>query len=249
MNAEAKRAPARPWRGVVRRLPWAALLLLACRAPPGPRPPPAATTPPAIQGVELYQVDATQSQLLLRVYREGPLAALGHNHVIVARGLEGSLHWHPDPARCSLTLRFPVEALSVDEPVLRAAAGADFATTVDEAARSGTRANMLGPRLLDAQHYPQITLVSERVTGTATEPRIALRVYVAGHDAQLEVPAHVARDADGIRASGDLELRQTTLGLTPFAVMFGALRVADALQVHFDIRARPAVVAAGGRTP
>jgi hypothetical protein len=223
----------------------AALLLLgACRAPPAPRPP-AATAAPAPAGVQLLQIDPSGSQLTLRVYREGPLAALGHNHVIAVHGLEGSVQWHPDPARCSFTVRFPVESLSVDEPALRAAAGADFAAPVEAAARNGTRTNMLGPRLLDAQHHAQITLVSERVTGSAAAPLIAVRVYVAGHDTLLEFPAQVVHDTAGLRASGEFELRQTTLGLTPFAVMFGALRVADAMRVQFDIRARPVAMAAG----
>lgn len=229
-----------------RILPGAVLLLLvACRAPPPPRPPAAA--PAAPPGVEILQVDPERSQLTLRVYREGPLAALGHNHIIAVHGLEGSVQWHADPARCSLALRFAVAALSVDDPALRAAAGADFAADVNDAARSGTRANMLGPRLLDAAHYPAILLVSEAVTGSSSAPRIALRAYVAGHDALLEVPVTVQRDAAGLRATGELELRQTALGLTPFAVMLGALRVADTLHVHFDIIARPVTLGPAGR--
>lgn len=229
-----------------RILPVAVLLLSACRAPPPSRTPVGVVAAPP-PGVELYQVDPGSSQLILRVYREGPLAALGHNHVIAVHGLEGSVHWHPDPARCSLLLRFAVAALGVDEPALRAAAGPDFAADLGDAARAGTRTNMLGPRLLDAGHYPEITLASEGVSGSASAPRIALRVYVAGHDALLDVPAQVQRDAAGLHASGDLALRQTTLGLTPFAVMLGALRVADTLQLHFDIRARPVAIGTGDR--
>jgi polyisoprenoid-binding protein YceI len=242
MSPEAKRvAPMRLGRILTCAL---LVVLAACRAPPAPRAP-AASAPPPVAGVELYQVDAEHSQLTLLVYREGPLAALGHNHVIAVHGLEGSVHWYPDPARCSLAVRFAVAALGVDEPELRAAAGPDFTTVVNEAARAGTQHNMLGPRLLDAEHYPEITLVSEAVRGSAAEPRIALRVYVAGHDALLDVPVQLQRDATGLRATGELELRQTALGLTPFSVMLGALRVADALHVQFDIRARPAAVHPG----
>lgn len=243
MSREAKRAA--PMR-FGRILACAVLLLAGCRAPPGPRAP-AAAAPPPVAGVELYQVDAGHSQLTLRVYREGPLAALGHNHVIAVHGLEGSVHWHPEPARCSLAVRFAVAALGVDEPELRAAAGPDFTTVVNEDARAGTRRNMLGARLLDAGHYPEVTLVSEAVGGSATEPRIALRVFVAGHDALLDVPVHLQRDAAGLRATGEIELRQSALGLTPFSVMFGALRVADTFAVHFDIRARRVTPGPGDR--
>jgi hypothetical protein len=199
--------------------------------------------------VQLYQIDAAQSLVTLRVYREGPLAGFGHNHIIAVHGLEGSIRWHPDPARSSLTVRFAVAAMSVDDVALRAAAGADFSAEVSDSARSGTRANMLGPRVLDAEHYPEITLESERIGGSAAAPLLSLRVYVAGHDALIEVPAHVERDAAGLRASGDIELQQTALGLTPFAVMLGALRVADTIGAHFTFVARPVATDAAGPKP
>ena len=225
-----------------------ALLAAGCRAPL-PAPPPAATPPAAPAGVVLYAVDSAASRLALRVYRDGPLARFGHNHVIVTRELRGTIQWPPDPARASLLLRFPAASLRVDEPAERAAAGADFAAPVDEEARSGTRGNLLGPRVLDAAHYPDVTLVSERIEGTAAEPRIALRAYVAGHDALLEVPVRLTREAGTLRATGRLELRQTALGLVPFSLMLGALRVADTISVDFDIVARPLAAGAANAGP
>lgn len=216
------------------------LLLAGCHAPAPRAQAGAAPPPPAAAGVELYQVDAARSLVTLRVYREGPLASFGHNHIIAVHGLEGSILWHPDPARSSLALRFPVAALSVDDVALCAAAGADFVAEVSDSARSGTRTNMLGPRLLDAEHYAAVTLESERIGGTAAAPLLSLRVYVAGHDALIDVPAQVERDAEGVHASGELRLNQTAFGLTPFSLMLGALRVADEIRVRFDIVAVPA---------
>jgi hypothetical protein len=229
----------------------AALLLVSCHAPPPRAPAGAAPPPAAVPGVELYQVDGTRSQVTLRVYREGPLASFGHNHIIAVHGLEGSIRWHADPARGGVLLRFPVAALSVDEVALRAAAGPDFSAEVSDSARSGTRANMLGPRLLDAEHYPQVTLESERISGSAAAPLVSLHAYVAGHDALIEVPVRLQRDGQQLRATGDFELQQTALGLTPFSLMLGALRVADAIGVHFDIQARslPGQPPAGVNTP
>jgi hypothetical protein len=244
MNPESVQAA----RGMLMRISLpllATLLLLAgCRAPAPRAQAGAAPPPPAAPGVELYQVDAAQSLVTLRVYREGPLANFGHNHIIAVHGLEGSIRWHPDPARSTLALRFPVAALSVDDVALRAAAGADFAAEVSDSARSGTRTNMLGPRLLDAEHYAEVTLESERIGGPAAAPLLSLRAYVAGHGALIDVPAHVERDAARLRATGDIELKQTALGLTPFGLMFGALRVADTIGVHFDIVARPVATGA-----
>jgi hypothetical protein len=224
----------------------AALLLAGCRASVPRAQTGTAAPAPAASGVELYEVDAAQSLVTLRVYREGPLASFGHNHIIAVHGLEGSIRWHREPARSSLALRFPVAALSVDDVALRAAAGTDFAAEVSDSARRGTRTNMLGPRLLDAEHYAEVTLESERIGGTVAAPLLSLRAYVAGHEALIDVPVHVERDAARLRASGDIELKQTALGLTPFGLMLGALRVADTIGVHFDIVARPVATGATG---
>jgi len=40
-------------------------------------------------------------------------------------------------------------------------------------------------------------------------------------------------------ASGEVELRQSQLGLTPFSVMMGALQVQDAMRVQFRLIATP----------
>lgn len=65
------------------------------------------------------EVDARRARLTLRVYRDGPLAVLGHDHVIAVQGLEGRVHRHAGPGRCALAVRFGVAALGVDEPALR----------------------------------------------------------------------------------------------------------------------------------
>ena len=102
---------------------------------------------------------------------------------------------------------------------------------------AGKRAQVL-PRNCAASSPSRV----RRIGGSAAAPLLALRAYVAGHDALVDVPAHVERDAARLRATGDIELRQTALGLTPFGLMFGALRVADTIGVHFDIVARPVVM-------
>ena len=55
-----------------------------------------------------------------------------------------------------MNFELPVASLTVDEAELRAAQGVDFAADVPDSAREGTRRNMLGPAVLDAEHYPQI---------------------------------------------------------------------------------------------
>jgi polyisoprenoid-binding protein YceI len=217
-----------------------ALLLVSCRTAP-----PAATSPgtttaaapsAAVVGSTLYSIDTEASQVLVLVYREGAMAALGHNHVMNVRGLTGSVQLFDDLPRTRFELDFNVADISVDEPELRAAAGADFASTVSDAARTGTRNNMLGEKLLQAAGFSRISLKSERVmVGTAGDITVTTRIMVRGSEFSIDVPLHLQRADDDLYANGEFALKQSALGLTPYSVMLGALRVADEMKLHFKL--------------
>jgi hypothetical protein len=194
-------------------------LLSACRTPPAVEQRGSAPVAATVSGSVLYSVDDAASQVLLQVYREGPMASLGHNHIIAVRELHGSVQLHDDMSRSSFEMQFPVTALAVDEPELRTQSGPDFSSIVSDSAREGTRSNMLGEKLLQAASNPGITLKSEHVTTAGTGWM-------------------VLEEGDQLTASGEFAVLQTSLGLTPYSALFGALRVADEIKVRFRIVAQ-----------
>ncbi len=206
----------------------------AVKRPPAGPPPPA---PPAADA-RLYTVDSEASTLRVLVYRGGPLASLGHNHVISSRALAGSVWLGRDPHAVVFELRLPLTQLEVDRPELRAAEGADFPGELDPAAIAGTRENMLGERLLDAARFPEIRLRSRKVRGQAPNFILDIDVELRGQWHSITVPAGLSRSGDSLTASGAFRLRQTELGLEPFSVMLGALRVQDELRIRYRIVAR-----------
>ncbi len=216
----------------------ALLALAGCRAPlPQPSAPGAPATGP-VEGAVLYGVDAAASQVLIRVYRDGPLASLGHNHVIAVHGLRGRVQSDARGERASFELQFDVADLGVDEPTLRAAEGPDFTSSIGEAQREGTRNNMLGERLLDATRNRAITLQSVGIVASGAGFIARTRVIVRGREALLSVPVSLQRDADRLMVSGEFSLRHSELGLTPYSVALGALRVADEMRIRYRIVAR-----------
>jgi polyisoprenoid-binding protein YceI len=218
----------------------AVLCLDACRTVPNLHPqaaPPPAIAAPAAVSVR-YRVDAARSEVLILVYRDGRLATLGHNHVLAVRELSGEIVVAADVTQSSWQLDFPVAALSVDEPQLRAAQGADFQTTVDAAAIAGTRDHMLGPLLLDAAHYPAIHLQSEQVRSEADGLRVSTRIVVRDHAAEVELPVALETSPETLTASGEFDLTHAELGLTPYSIALGALRVADRMHVRYRLVAQ-----------
>jgi hypothetical protein len=221
----------------------AATCLSGCRtAPPGARPgAAAATTSGAASGAAVsgtqYTIDPQRSQVLVLVYRDGTMAHLGHNHVIAVRELHGSVVLASDRTQSSFQIDFPVEAMSVDEPALRAAEGADFQSTLDEAAIAGTRDHMLGESLLNSRQFAQIHLQSERILDNGGNLSALTTIVVRTTTAHAQIPLTLQTSGDELRVSGEFDLTHAQLGLTPYSVALGALRVAERIHIRYRLSA------------
>jgi hypothetical protein len=216
---------------------FAVLLLAACGAPkikPGSGPTAARPLPAA--GTPAYLIDPAQSELRLLVYRTGPLARLGHNHVIVNRALAGWVDAAEPLTSGSFSLRVPVAEFVVDDAEARGEEGADFSAAVPDDAKSGTLHNMLGTALLDAAQYPTITLISTAIQQQQPGKLLAtITVTLKDRASVIAVPFTLETSADRLAASGMAALRQSELGLTPFSVMLGALQVQDEITIKFRL--------------
>jgi YceI-like domain len=234
------------------RLRWvllaACLCVNACRTPPPPAAPPPPPPAPEVvpERIAHYRIDDQASQVLILVYRDGPMARLGHNHVLTVHQLAGEVVLPSDPAHASFGLEFPVAAMTVDDPQRRAEAGQDFKDPIDAASIEGTRGHLLGAQQLDAAHFPSIRLQSEELQPEEDHWRVTLLITVRHHDTTLEVPVAMTATPDQLTASGEFDLTHTQLGLTPYSVGLGALRVAETLHVRFRLLARRTDGSEGG---
>src|SRR5215470_14326745 len=112
----------------------ATLVIVACTPQPKLQPTP---TPPVAEFPEnfpktfyreaeagtVYRVTPGRSSLILKVYRAGTLASLGHNHVITSKSVDGFIYLADDLAAARADLFIPVTAFTVDDSAARTAAG------------------------------------------------------------------------------------------------------------------------------
>ena len=222
------------------------LLLAACGAPRPRQAEPQtpeesasrAGSPPA---GKVYRIDETRSELRILVYRAGPLARFGHNHVVVNRSIRGTVNVADAAGAASeFRLDVPVADFVVDDAQARREEGADFAADVPDDAKSGTLHNMLSAALLDGDEFPMITLSSVAVsasddTSGAATFSAGVAISIAGHESTIEVPFTLESDSRHLSATGSLVLRQSALGLVPYSLMLGALQVQDAMTIKFEI--------------
>jgi polyisoprenoid-binding protein YceI len=191
----------------------------------------------------------TESLLTILAFRGGALAKAGHNHVIASHEVSGTFYVPDDLLRSTFELHIPVASLTIDEPALRAKEGPDFPTDVPDSAKEGTRRNMLSEALLNGAQFAEITLVSARIQpgGTGASVQADVQVTVRGQTHTLAVPVAYTLSGTELVAAGELPVKQTDLGLTPFSAMLGALQVQDELRVRFRIVAHAAAVKGAGR--
>jgi polyisoprenoid-binding protein YceI len=230
---------------------WLVLALAGCAsAPPAPEsaPPPVPTPEqPAGQaaptdvvarefpGAETYNVMGRESLVRILAYRAGTLKSAGHNHLVASHDLHGLVYLHEDVAKSGFDLVMPVNLLEIDNEELRRQEGPEFAATVSDSAREGTRKNMLGEAVLDGERYPAVTLSSVSLEGTPGSLVAHTRIRLKDQERELAIPVVLEKGPGHVIATGEFDVRQTEFGMKPFSVMMGAVQVADVLRVKFRV--------------
>jgi len=166
---------------------------------------------------ETRPIDAAHSTLTVFVYKSGLFSAFADNHEIAAPIASGSIS---EDAPLSVELTVRAASLRVLDPDLAA----------DR--REEVQTRMLGPEVLDAAKFPEITFAS-----TAIEPAGQDRWQVSGrltiHGRTQPIRFTVTRQKDKYR--GEAAIRQRDFGIEPIKIAGGTVKVKDEVTVRFEI--------------
>jgi hypothetical protein len=186
-------------------------------------------------GAHDYRVVPGESDIRVLVFRAGALGRLGHNHVVTAKDVSGRVHVGQTPADSNFELTVPVQSLAVDAPEARSAEGSAFEGEPDADARAATRANMLGPKLLDGENYAAVHVRSTGISGSFDDMTVTAELEIRGERHTVELPVAARISGDRLVAAGSIRLTHAELGLEPFTAGFGTVRVADELTFRYSI--------------
>ncbi len=189
---------------------------------------------------DVFRIVPSRTKLTIKVYRSGALAALGHNHVITSREVDGFVYLADDMSKARADLFVPVAGFVVDDAAERAAAGPDFATQPSPSDIDGTRANMLGPKLLNAEQSPFVVIHVTPMHVGPDSTQVSLAISVRDHVATVPVEAHWRRSGAELTIESAFKVDHATLGLEPFSALGGAMRVGDQIDVAASITATTA---------
>lgn len=188
-----------------------------------------------ITGADHYSISPNQSEIRILVYKGGPLAKFGHNHVMLAKQVTGDIYETSSLHDSAFILSFPVEKIEIDPPDARAQEGKEFDTRPSPEAIDGTRKNMLGPEVLDAEHYPDITIRSAGFYGPDKNTRAKIQITMHGVTRELSTPVSIEQYGSTLTADGKMIIRTSDFGIKPFSVLGGGLQVQDEVKIRFHI--------------
>ncbi|KAB2368247.1 YceI family protein [Actinomadura montaniterrae] len=168
-----------------------------------------------------YELGPGDGRLLLRTSRSGLGRRAGHDLTIEASSWTAEAAVREPLEESSGKVVVVVDGLEVRE-------GTGGVKPLSDKDRLDIADNLR--KVLEARHHPEITFVSTAIDAEAGE--IEGDLTIMGRTKPVRVRAEI----DGDRLRGGLTVQQTRWGVKPFSAFFGALRLADEVEVEFDLR-------------
>jgi hypothetical protein len=183
----------------------------------------------------IYRINSDLSQIILRVYRGGMMARLGHDHIMVSQSVQGYIAINKNDGQCHTDIFVPLSKLVVDDPQLRAAAELD--TTPSPADIAGTRNNMLVS--IDAADFPFAQLSSDDCSGGLSGNKTPVILTLHGVKQQRNLHVNLQQiDDNQLLISGKFSIKQTYFGIEPFSIMNGLIKVEDKVDLTYQLTAQ-----------
>ena len=164
------------------------------------------------------QANASQSTITIHVHKSGLFAAFAHDHVVVAPIAQGTL----DAKAMKIDVTVATKQVKVTDP------------DASEKDRAEIQSTMLGPKVLDADKFPQISFHSSRVEQVGPQ-----RYRVAGELELHGTTRPLSFDVTGGPAQyqGKTKLKQTDFGIQPVSIAGGTVKVKDEIEIEINVHA------------
>ncbi|WP_433180570.1 YceI family protein [Actinoallomurus sp. CA-150999] len=171
-----------------------------------------------------YTLGPQTGRLLLRTSRSGVGRKVGHDLTIEVTRWSGEAVVDPaDPASLSVTVSAEVDSLKVREGT----GGVKPLTDSDRAEIEKTARE----KILRAAQHPEITFRSTGAEGAPEAFTLTGELTIMGRTHPIAVRGAVADD----RVHGGAAVVQTQWGIKPYSALLGALKLADEVDVEFDL--------------
>lgn len=170
------------------------------------------------------------STLTVWTYKDGLLAKMAHDLCIRATRLRADLA--VEGRRFTVDVAVPVRGLRVQGQVKDGRV-----ISLGESDHEKIEGNLASRDVLDADRHPEVRFTGEGQLpeGGAGRVRVEGRLTIRGSARPLALDCDLRGSGDRWVVTGEVRLRQTDFGMTPYTALFGALKVQDEVRVSWEL--------------
>jgi polyisoprenoid-binding protein YceI len=180
---------------------------------------------------DLWTLDASDGELLIRTGVAGRAARMGHRLTIAMRRWQAAVGWAgAEPVSAELTVEVDSFEVLRGEGGVKGLSGPEKALVKSNALRS-----------LDAGRYPEIRFTADTIDKTDEGYRLTGKLHIRGKSRKYLIDLRTEDLGQAWQMSAESSVRQTEYGVKPYSLLMGSVRVADEISVCFS-----AVHAKGG---
>ena len=159
-----------------------------------------------------------ESAVTIHVLKSGLFSGFAHDHIVVAP--IGGASIHPEGLKAEVS--FATKDMKVTDP------------DISDKDRAEIQSTMLGPKVLDAEKYPEIRFKSSHIEQTSPgHYNVTGTLDLHGTSKQLSFEVTGAPD----HYQGKSKLKQSDFGIKPISLFGGSVKVKDELELEFDVYA------------
>jgi polyisoprenoid-binding protein YceI len=166
-----------------------------------------------------YTFGPQNGRILVRTYREGLAKAIGHDLVLEVGEWSADANVEEDPTNTTITATAQVDSLNPIE-------GVGGVKPLSDADKSEIKKNIR--KVLTS---PEISFESSSVKVAGNSATVSGNLTIMGRSEVVDVQL----TESGGKVKGSCSVLQTRWGIKPFTAMMGALRVADRVDVDFEV--------------
>ncbi len=173
-----------------------------------------------------YRFGPEQGTVLVKTTRTGLGRRAGHDLTIEAtRWSAEAVVNAADPGKSSVTVTLDASSLEPRE-------GTGGLKPLTDSDRAEIKKTICGGKCLSTDQHPEITFTSTQASGRPESFTITGNLTIMGKTQPASVQGRV--DTDG-HIRGDSTIAQTRFGIKPYSGVGGLLKVADEVQIQFDL--------------
>ena len=158
------------------------------------------------------------STISIHVRKSGLFSAMGHNHEVSA-----------PVARADTDAKLMSAAILVHAADLKV-----LDTDVSDKDRAAIQQTMLGPKVLNAEKFPDIRFVSSKIEQTSPQ-HFRVTGSLELHGVKKEITFEMTGGPQEYK--GNAKLKQTDFGIEPVSAGGGTVKVKDEIELEMDIYA------------